>query len=655
MALFSRLIGGLRGLFQKNQVEQDLDDELHDYLESVAEEKVSSGMSQHAAVRAARVELGSVEAVKDRVRDVGWETVAESVWQDVRFAFRILRKRPAFTAAAVATLALGVGGTTAVFSVVDGLFLRAPVGASAPESLRRLYIKRDAGYMQTPDGGPGLWIDYVAMRHSGPALNGIGAYLSPELVDLGRGAEVEQVRASVVSHDFLAVLGIPAALGRFFIAEDDGVAGAHPVAVISHAMWQTRFGGAADAVGKPLLINGVLLEIVGVTEKGFTGVEADGVDVWLPSSMAAPLGLERADGDWRRSTLAVRYIARLASAADDAIAMSQAAESLRRIADAELESHAGSSDVSSRAGGSESRDENCESVSVVGACCGSRPDHCVRERGQPVARPSDYASTRAGCSFVARGGGVARREATSDRERGAGCVGRCRRRSGGVLGDGTDAAVSPTAVGRTHRRATTDVRTGGLAADRHPLWYSSRDSRRAGRSGTGAEGLARRRRAQTKPPAAGVGHGPDGRVAGTPRRRRVVRPVTAPRKYNSQRCRRRSRAHCQSRFATRSLHAGDASRVLPRARYRGWQTFPGSSAQRSFSWSLSTVGLRWRSGLSPVNRRYNPPRGFSLWLVLDISNPPNQASPRPNIRGDGPAWRRAGSGRERSHGADDRP
>ncbi len=337
MALFSRLIGGLRGLFQKNQVEQDLDDELHDYLESVAEEKVSSGMSQHAAVRAARVELGSVEAVKDRVRDVGWETVAESVWQDVRFAFRMLRKRPAFTAAAVATLALGVGGTTAVFSVVDGLFLRAPVGASAPESLRRLYIKRDAGYMQTPDGGPGLWIDYVAMRHSGPALNGIGAYLSPELVDLGRGAEVEQVRASVVSHDFLAVLGIPAALGRFFIAEDDGVAGAHPVAVISHAMWQTRFGGAADAVGKTLLINGVLLEIVGVTEKGFTGVEADGVDVWLPSSMAAPLGLERADGDWRRSTLAVRYIARLASAADDAIAMSQAAESLRRIADAELD------------------------------------------------------------------------------------------------------------------------------------------------------------------------------------------------------------------------------------------------------------------------------------------------------------------------------
>ena len=132
MALFSRVVGGFRGLFQKNRVEQDLDDELREYVESVAEEKVSSGMSRDAALRAARVELGSVEAVKDRVRDVGWETVAERVWQGVRFAFRMLRKRPAFTGAAVATLALGVGRPTAVFSVVDGLFLRAPMQCRRP-------------------------------------------------------------------------------------------------------------------------------------------------------------------------------------------------------------------------------------------------------------------------------------------------------------------------------------------------------------------------------------------------------------------------------------------------------------------------------------------------------------------------------------------
>ena len=335
MTILSRVIGGLRGLLQKNRSEQELDDELREYLERVTEEKVSSGMSRDAAVRAARVEIGSVEAVKDRVRDVGWESVVESVWQDLRFAVRMLRKRPAFTAAAVATLALGIGGTTAVFSVVDGLFLRAPAAVSAPGSLRRLYVKRDAGSMQTPDGGPGFWIDYVAMRDSGPALAGIGAYLLPERVDLGRGADVEQVSASIVSHDFLQVLGIRAAAGRLFVAEDDAVAGAHPVAVVSHAMWQSRFGGAADAVGKTLLVNGVLLEIIGITEKGFTGIEADAVDVWLPSSMAGPLGLVSVDSDWRWSTLFVRFVARLAPGTEDSIAALRAAEALRRVAEAE--------------------------------------------------------------------------------------------------------------------------------------------------------------------------------------------------------------------------------------------------------------------------------------------------------------------------------
>jgi len=339
MAVFSRVIGGFRSLFQKNRAEQDLDDELREYLETAAEQKVSSGMSRDAAVRAARVEIGSVEAEKDRVRDVGWESAVESVWQDVRFACRMLRKQPAFTAAAVATLALGVGGTTAIFSVVDALFLRAPDGVSQSVSLRKLYIKRDAGHMMTPGGGPGSWIDYIAMRDSGPALAGIGAYLPPELVDVGRGTEAEHVRASVVSHDFLHVLGIRPAVGRLFVADDDGVPGAHPVVVVSHAMWQSRLGGTAGVIGQTMLVNGVLLEIVGVTQKSFTGIARDGVDLWLPSSTAGSLGLESTDGDWRKGIfLYARYVARLAPGAEDSTAEGQAAEALRlRAAHEELD------------------------------------------------------------------------------------------------------------------------------------------------------------------------------------------------------------------------------------------------------------------------------------------------------------------------------
>ena len=338
-AVVNRVIGGLRGLFQKNRAEQDLDDELREYLETAAERKESSGMSRESAIRAARVEIGSVEAVKDRVRDVGWESVVESVWQDVRFACRMLRKQPAFTAAAVATLALGIGGTTAIFSVVDALFLRAPAAVSDPGSVRRLHIKRDAGTMQTPGGGPGSWIDYTAMRESGPALDGVAAYELPQLVDLGRGIEAVQIRAGVVSHDFLQVLGIRPALGRLFVAADDEVPGAQPVAVISHSLWRARLGGAADAIGKTLLVNGVLLEVVGVTEKHFTGIEGDSVDLWLPSSMAGALSLESADGDWRkRLRLSAHYVARVASGAEDATAAAQAAEGLRlRAADSQLD------------------------------------------------------------------------------------------------------------------------------------------------------------------------------------------------------------------------------------------------------------------------------------------------------------------------------
>jgi predicted permease len=337
MFLFMRVTNGFRALFGKRRAEAELDAELRAFLEAAVEQKVSAGMSREAALRAARVEIGSVEAVKDRVRDVGWESIVESVWQDVRFAFRMLRKQPGFTAATVATLALGIGGTTVIFSVVDGLFLHAPDGVAEPGAVRRIYIKRDAGQVQT-DRGPGSWADYRAMRTSGPALAGIAAYLEPELVDVGRGIDVEQVRASVVSHDFLPVLGVRPALGRLFVEDDDGVPGAHPVAVISHELWRARFGGTADAVGKTVLVNGVLLEVVGVTQKSFTGIEAPSVDLWLPSSMAAPLRLTSDDADWRTvGGIFARYVARLAPGARDSAAAAQATTALRRAATDELD------------------------------------------------------------------------------------------------------------------------------------------------------------------------------------------------------------------------------------------------------------------------------------------------------------------------------
>jgi hypothetical protein len=124
MPFVMRLINGFRALFRKSRAEEELDAELRDYLASAIDEKMRTGLSEQEAVRAARVEVGSVEAVKDRVRDVGWESTVESVWQDVRYGARLLRRSPGFATLVVLLLALGIGANTAVFSVINTLMLR---------------------------------------------------------------------------------------------------------------------------------------------------------------------------------------------------------------------------------------------------------------------------------------------------------------------------------------------------------------------------------------------------------------------------------------------------------------------------------------------------------------------------------------------------
>lgn len=134
MSLVRNVAAGLRELFRKKQAEQELNEELRAYLESATQEKMKAGLSPEEALRAARIEIGSMEAVKEKLRAVGWEASIETLWQDLHYGARLLRLSPGFTAVAVLSLALGIGANTAIFQLIDSVRLRM-LPVSNPQEL----------------------------------------------------------------------------------------------------------------------------------------------------------------------------------------------------------------------------------------------------------------------------------------------------------------------------------------------------------------------------------------------------------------------------------------------------------------------------------------------------------------------------------------
>ena len=302
----------LRALVRKRATERELDEELSYHIELETRKNEAAGMSLAEARRAALVEFGGVERYKEEVRQRRWVRVIEDVVADLHYSVRMLRRQPALTLAIVTTLALGVGGTAAVFKVVDALFFRPPSGVIEPDRVLRLLLVRDSGSIMSPDGGSGSYVDYQALRERRTGFASIAAYLHPNELDLGRGAEAERVMGRAVSANFLQLLGVRPALGRFFLPEEDSVESRNPVAVISYGFWTRRFGRDPSVLGRQLLLNDRMLTVIGVTEEEFTGIEAWRIDVWIPTAMAAPLGLMWKG--WRESAglIGVDYIGRLA-------------------------------------------------------------------------------------------------------------------------------------------------------------------------------------------------------------------------------------------------------------------------------------------------------------------------------------------------------
>jgi len=285
MSLLRTLGSGLQSLFRKEQVNQELDEELGEYLEMAADEKMKQGMSRQDALRAVRLEGGSLDGTKEIVRSGGWESVVDTLWRDLLFAARMLRKSPGFTLVAMLTLALGVGGNTAVFSVMNTVLLR----------YLPLPNPRQLVFLRLPDGPPdGLsttgdddrsfsYPVFEALRKEHAVFSDLMAYvpLAVDKVAVRIGQDPEEAEGDMVSGNFFSGLGVSFTRGRGFALEDET---AHAsVVVLSYSYWTTRFGRSPSAIGQTIYVKGVPFTVIGVTAQGFYGVEpASSTDFWIP-------------------------------------------------------------------------------------------------------------------------------------------------------------------------------------------------------------------------------------------------------------------------------------------------------------------------------------------------------------------------------------
>ncbi len=253
MSLLRNITSGLRSLFRKEQVDRELDEELSSYLEMEAAEKMKQGISRKEAIRAVRLERGSLELAKEVVRSGGWESALDALWQDFRFAVRTLRKSPGFTAVAVLTLALGIGATTSIFTILDGVVLKP---LQYPDASRIVAINThwtDSGAeIPLTTGG-----DLQDIRGV-DAFEAFSYYHGGEMgVQLSRGAEF--VGAFLVDPDFFRVFALPPIAGRTFATDD-----ASHSAVVSAGFARDNFGSPSAALGQTVGIDNTVYEIVGV-------------------------------------------------------------------------------------------------------------------------------------------------------------------------------------------------------------------------------------------------------------------------------------------------------------------------------------------------------------------------------------------------------
>jgi putative ABC transport system permease protein len=274
MSLLRKLVFGLRSLFRQQRADGELDEELEGFLEMATQEKMTQGMSRTDALREVRLERGSLDIAKEVVSAATWESIVETCWQDLRFGLRMLRKNPGFTAVAVLTLALGIGASTIIFSIIHAVLL-TPLPYRDSDRLVVIYDReaRATGLSKLMD----LYQDFEAYRDHSKSFDHIAGMTwiagNPTLTGFGASKEIHQVQTTL---DFFSLLGVQPAVGRTFAAEDLARGCA---VVLAYPFWRDILGAQKRLIGNTIQLDDQTCDVIGVMPNTFSFFPAE-AQIW---------------------------------------------------------------------------------------------------------------------------------------------------------------------------------------------------------------------------------------------------------------------------------------------------------------------------------------------------------------------------------------
>ena len=320
---FQTAVHRFTALFRRRRLEHALDAELRSHLEMAVELNLRKGMTMAEAQRQALRSFGGLEQIKESYRDQRGLPVIETALQDLRFGLRMLRRSPGFSLLAIFCLTLAIGANAAVFSWIEGLLFRPYPAVVHQERLMAVggTVRGEA------DGNPLSWPDFLDLQKNSTLVD---AFFVSKITGttLSIGDRAERTTGSIVSANYFDAIGVHPILGRGFEPGEDLGRNAHPVTVISYQLWQGRFKGDSQIIGKTQRLNGVLHTIIGVTPENFRGTFVGwAMNFWVPASMEETFEA----GGYKLEDRGARWIEAYARLKPD-VSLRQAQEEISAIA-----------------------------------------------------------------------------------------------------------------------------------------------------------------------------------------------------------------------------------------------------------------------------------------------------------------------------------